>query len=222
MNTVYTDSLDSVMTDRQQVYALLARLWQKEVDDELLISLKDSNVFETDDETFDASLSMIRDYLASDEASTLDLARDYAKGFCGAGSTKMNSAYPFESVYTSPNQMLMQEARDKALEWYHQYGLTKSEDWHDCEDQLGLELEFEEYLISQYQKAREDDDQERATELLNAQRDFAREHLANWLPKFAKDANHKARTGFYRGLAKFTNSYVKSDLAALDDVIRTA
>ena len=47
-----------------------------------------------------------------------------------------------------------------------------------------------------------------------------RDHLANWMPRFAGDVDHKARTDFYRGLVRFANSYIKRDLAALDDEVR--
>lgn len=204
---------------RGEVYMLLARLFRKEIDGALLEALQESDVFETDDEAFAHGLRMMRGYLASSDASTLNLARDYAHTFCGAGSTKKSSAYPFESVYTSRDGLLMQEARDEALAWYRRFGLTKSEEWSDCEDHLALELEFMSFLTAEQVKAIERGDDVQRDELRCAQRDFAREHLANWLPRFAGDVDHKARTDFYRGLVRFANSYIKRDLAALDDEV---
>lgn len=205
---------------RGEVYALLARLFRKEVDGELLEALQKSDVFETDDEAFAHGLGMMRSYLASSDASTLDLARDYAHTFCGAGSTKKSSAYPFESVYTSREGLLMQEARDEALAWYHRFGLTKNEEWNDCEDHVALELEFVAFLAAKQAEAIEHSDTSQQDELRCAQRDFVRDHLANWMPRFAGDVDHKARTDFYRGLVRFANSYIKRDLAALDDEVR--
>lgn len=207
---------------RRLVYALLARLLRREVDEELLAALKGGDVFVSDDEAFWHSLGLIRGYLASPEATVLDLARDYAHTFCGAGSTKKSSAYPFESVYTSRDGLLMQDARDGALEWYRRFGLTKSESWFDCEDHVALELEFMGYLVGMEAEARADGRADEADGLLRSQRDFAREHLANWLPRFARDADAKARTDFYRGLARFANSYVKRDLAALEGTLAEA
>ena len=208
--------------ERRLVYALLARLLRKEVDEELLAALKEGDVFVSDDEAFEHNLGLVRGYLASPEATVLDLARDYAHTFCGAGSTKKSSAYPFESVYTSKDGLLMQDARDGALAWYRRFGLTKSESWLDCEDHVALELEFMEYLIGMEAEARAAGRADEADDLLRSQRDFAREHLANWLPRFAHDVDAKARTDFYRGLVRFANSYVKRDLAALDDALAEA
>lgn len=222
MDASNLDRLGAVMADRTLVYTLLARLFRKEVDEGLLETLKGGAVFETDDADLAAGLDLMRGYLASPEASTLDLARDYAKAFCGAGSTKRNSAYPFESVYTSENGMLMQEARDEVLKWYHRFGLSKSADWNDCEDHLGLELEFVAYLAGMCRDAAQRGDAARAEELAAAQRDFVRDHLANWLPEFDRDADHKARTGFYRGLARFTSRYVQEDLASLEGLLAPA
>ncbi len=210
-----TQDVAEVMRARREAYLLMARLFRVEVDDELLATLRSTDALTCEDERLDKALGMMRDYLASEGASTLDLARDYAKAFCGAGSTKRNSAYPFESVYTSEDGMLMQEARDGALAWYRRFGLTKAQGWHDCEDHLALELEFVAVLANDCLAALEAGDAARARELVVAQRDFVAEHLADWLPEFDRDVDRKARTSFYRGLARFTSLYVKRDLAAL-------
>lgn len=209
----------AVMRNRLEVYALLARLFNREVDDELFAALRAGDVLVGEDDGWYGAFGLMRGYLESPEASVLDLARDYAKAFCGAGSTKRNSAYPFESVYTSENGMLMQEARDEVMAWYRRFGLAKSEAWHDCEDHVALEFEFMEYLIGLAIEAEEQGNEERVDELMTAQRDFAAEHLANWVPHFAWDADHKASTDFYRGLARFASQYVKRDAAALADAL---
>lgn len=230
MEPMDQEQLVELMRNRHQVYTLLARLFRKEVDEGLLAQLKEGDILDCHDGYMGEALDMMRAYLRSDEASTLDLARDYAKAFCGAGSTKRNSAYPFESVYTSKEGYLMQEARDEVLAWYHRFGLGKNEAWNDCEDHLALELEFVAYLAGETVKElegpdpAEPDDAAAETcaltygEFIQAQRDFVRSHLVNWVPEFDRDVDHKARTDFYRGLARFTSHYTKEDLALLDDL----
>lgn len=212
-------ALDETMQTRKQVFSALSRLLGKEVDEDLLASLKADGVLQTDDEAMAKALAMVDAYLASDEASVLDLARDYAKAFCGAGSTNRDSAYPFESFYTSKERMLMQEARDDALRWYRRFGMEKNPDWHDCEDHVGVELEFAAYLVEAYCTAVADGNDERAGELLVAQRDFERDHLANWLPLFAADAQMRCRTDFYKGLTRLADVFVREDLAALESLL---
>lgn len=227
MDTIDNDQLLDLMRNRQQVYALLARLFEKEIDEGLFVQLRDGDILDCHEGSIGEALDMMRGYLRGDGACTLDLARDYAKAFCGAGSTKRNSAYPFESVYTSKEGYLMQEARDQALAWYHRFGLGKSDSWNDCEDHVALELEFVAYLagkcVEALEAAGQDGDAQqggaaRVKELLDAQRAFVGEHLVNWLPEFDRDVDHKARTDFYRGLARLTSHYAKEDLALLESL----
>jgi len=118
--------------------------------------------------------------------------------------------------------MLMQEARDQALAWYHRYGLGKSDQWHDCEDHVAVELDFLIFLINEYLHASESGEAAKAIELLQAQREFMAEHLVNWVPQFAIRTVRCARTGFYRGLASFATAYLEQDYAALVEVVNEA
>ena len=76
------------------------------------------------------------------------------------------------------------------------------------------------FLAAKQAQAIEHGDASQQDELCRAQRDCVRDHLANWMPRFAGDVDHKARTDFYRGLVRFAHSYIKRDLAALDDEVR--
>jgi TorA maturation chaperone TorD len=210
------------MLNRLHIYTLLSRLFRVEVDADLLNALKDGEILVSDG-ALSADLSegihLMKKYLNSSEASTLDLAKDYAKAFCGAGSTNKTSAYPFESVYTSADGILMQEARDDALRWYHRFGLGKSAEWHDCEDHLALELEFLTFLINEYLITIQLGNKDSVASLLRTQADFMRQHLINWVPRFVKDAIRYSNTDFYRGLASFTAAYLLQDFAALENIL---
>jgi len=210
--------LISEMQARKEICLTLSRLYGREIDEELLEALKGSVIYETDDEKLNEGLDLMRNYLASDEATELELAKDYAKTFCGAGSTNKSSAFPFESVFTSERQLLMQEARDDVLiNWYHRFGLGKSENWKDCEDHIALELEFEAFLIGKFIEAVEAQQDQEAIEYLQAQKEFIETHLLNWVPEFTVHVDHRAQTDFYRGLALFALAYLKQDYAALSD-----
>ncbi|MBQ9067621.1 MAG: molecular chaperone TorD family protein [Eggerthellaceae bacterium] len=211
--------LDDAMQARRQVFSVLSRLLGREVDEELLATLKEGGMLSSDDEALSGAIGLIEGYLASEGSSKLDLDRDYAKAFCGAGSTNKDSAYPFESFYTSKERLLMQEARDDALRWYRRFGVQKADDWHDCEDHVGVELEFVVHLIDEWRRAAAEGNEARAAELLLAQRDFERTHLANWLPLFAIDVRRRARTDFYIGLAQLADAYVAQDVATLGELV---
>ncbi len=219
MNSLKLSELSDDMLNRAQVYSVLSRLFIREVDEELLSALQKEPPFSTDTEELAEGAQLMQHYLESDEASTLDLARDYAKGFCGASSTQKTSAFPFESVYTSDAGILMQEARDDMLRWYRKYGLNKDESFHDCEDHIGLELEFFAYLISEFVAAIQAGDDDRAISLLRDQGAFMHEHLINWIPEFAHHIKMRTRTDFYQGLGIFLLAFIRQDCRDLDDLI---
>jgi len=72
-----------------------------------------------------------------------DLAVEYAGLFL---NMRLVSVAPFESVYTSPEHLLMQEARDEVLSEYRREGLDKVKDFKEPEDHIALELGFMAYL----------------------------------------------------------------------------
>ncbi|MBC5583213.1 molecular chaperone TorD family protein [Eggerthella sp. NSJ-70] len=218
MDASNTARLAESLSDRLSTYTFLAALYRTEVTERSLEALRQDGVLDCADPELDDGLRMMRTYLASPEASVLDLARDYAKTFCGAASTNKTAAYPFESVYTSESGMLMQDARDDAMRWYRRFGIAKSESWHDCEDHLALELEFMAFLIGSCRDALVEGDTRAACSLLTAQHGFLEEHLANWVPEFARHVDLRARTGFYRGLGRFTRAYVANDRRELGAV----
>lgn len=217
METMTTIDLIEDLQARQAAYGLFALLFRTEVTEEVLVALREEGALEAEG-GLDEGFSLMRAYLASDGASILDLARDYAKVFCGAASTHKTAAYPFESVYTSDNGMLMQEARDGALAWYRRYGLAKSDSWHDCEDHVALELEFEAYLLGRLIEAVAEGNAGEAARLGGAQRDFAAEHLQNWIPEFSRHVQMRSRTDFYRGLGRALGAFVRSDAAEAEAV----
>ena len=57
---------------------------------------------------------MICGYLSQADGTVLtELAVDYVRAFIGSGNDGFSAAYPYESVYTSPKRLMMQDARDE-------------------------------------------------------------------------------------------------------------
>ena len=62
---------------------------------------------------------MICGYLSQADGTVLtELAVDYVRAFIGSGNDGFSAAYPYESVYTSPKRLMMQDARDEVLVLY--------------------------------------------------------------------------------------------------------
>lgn len=211
----------AVLKGRVSTYALLSRLFRVEVDQELYDTLR-SMKFPTDtgNAQVDEGYGMICDYLGQAHQDVLtELAIDYVRVFIGSGNDGYSAAYPYESVYTSPKRLMMQDARDEVLVLYHAAGIDKQESWKEGEDHIALELEFESIIGARALEAFEQGDEERCYSLLLQQRNFLEDHLLSWYPMMADDMAKFPRTGFYRGLGVLTSGYLESDLDFLNDVL---
>jgi TorA maturation chaperone TorD len=93
---------------------------------------------------------------------------------------------PYESAY------LEGELHGQAV-WdlpslYGQWGIEVAD---DDADHAGAELEFQAFLLSLATR-----------ESLKAARQFHREHLSRWIPRFGADVAREARLTFYRSLGR--------------------
>lgn len=213
--------LIELLEQRGVTYALLARLYEKEVDAELLDEMHGCTYpVVTGNEHLDKGYYQIAKYLSNLwEDSLSELSVDFGTVFIGQGMDSYSAAYPQESVYTSEKRLIMQEARDEVLAIYRAYGIVKDESWKECEDHISLELQFERVLndrtVELIRASKIDD----AVELLEAQRGFLADHLNSWAPMMTEDVRKFAQTDFYQGLAELTDGFLEADEAFLDDLL---
>ncbi|MBU5404795.1 molecular chaperone TorD family protein [Paraeggerthella hongkongensis] len=214
-------SFVDVLRGRMATYQFLSRLFRVEVDQELYDTLLAMRFpANTGNDLVDEGYRLICGYLSRADGPVLtELAVDYVHAFIGSGNDGFSAAYPFESVYTSPKRLMMQDARDEVLVLYHAAGLDKQESWKEGEDHIALELEFEQILIERAVAACEADDEDACFKLLLSQRNFLEDHLLAWYPMMAKDMEKFPKTDFYRGLGKLTLGFLQNDLEFLDAVL---
>lgn len=219
MTTTPTEEVCSAIQDRTEAYRFLARLYRIEADEDLLGIITNLEIALEDNDTgseMTEGAKLWWEYLGQSKPNMLlDLARDYAKVFCGACSTRGQSAYPFESVYTSEERLLMQDARDEVIEQYRAAGFMAKESWHEPEDHIALELEFMARLSEQTFDALKKGEPDTADALLRWQSEFLEQHLLNWVPAFVEDIARLASTDFYRGLALITSGFLSADFEFL-------
>ncbi len=130
-----------------------------------------------------------------------DLLWEYTRLFIGP--YRLPSP-PWESVYTSPKRLLMQEAYDAVLDLHREAGLTIP-DPHIHADHIGSELNF---LAVLYERAESGTgDEGKAAEM--AER-FLSEHLRKWVPAFSGDLEAAAEMDLYRELSRATRATVAS------------
>ena len=132
-----------MMTARAAIYRFLARLIQTEPDNEYLTVLKSVSL---SDMGFKGNLGEIArrfdEYMKKSEDEET-LAVDFAKTILGAGISEAAAAFPYESVYTSPKRIIMQDAWVKMHEMISSQGIKVVGDTTNLmEDHLSVELNY--------------------------------------------------------------------------------
>jgi len=209
----------ALISNRENLYRLLARLYRIEVDEPLLRQLSEMGFpAECDEPELAEGYRMLTDWLRNPGNDPLtDLAVDFARIFLGAGVYEGVAASPYESVYTSKERLIMQEARDQVFAIYRARGLYPDAELEIPEDHIALELEFLAHLCRETLQA--GDDQARVSALLREQKEFIEQHPAKWVPAFCADIEKCASTGFYRAVGKITLGFLNMDHAILEDIL---
>jgi anaerobic sulfite reductase subunit A len=210
----------ALMENRENLYHFLGRIYRLEIDQTFLDQMK---VMSFPPECGEAELALgyrlLESYLQRPGLDPLtDLAVDYAKVFLGAGMSEGDAAYPYESIYTSTERLIMQEARDKVVALYRAKGLDKDKALDYPEDHLALELEFMWRLCEETRHALAAQDWAAVAASLQEQRDFLTQHLRNWVPAFCADIQKCSKTDFYKAVGNITNGYLRMEQSILDDL----
>lgn len=216
---------EELFSNRCSMYGFLARIYREEVDPDLLDRMTDMDLsVEVDTPEIDAGYAMLKRFLeVPRESAITDLSMDYARIFLGAGVAGTNGAYPYESVYTNADRLVMQDARDEVLQLYREEGLDRAQEFNEPEDHLALELEFMAYLCQRTAAALKEGDNGNALNYLQKQQEFLAKHLLAWVPAFCEDVQRLAREDLYKAVAKITVGYLNMErelIAELMDEIR--
>lgn len=215
------EEMAEMLRARSATYLLLSRLFHKEVDQALLDDMHDSLYpVATGDADIDKGYLYISTYLSNLWSESLrQLKVDYARCFLGQGVDGYSAAYPYESVYTSPKRLMMEEARREVMHTYHVWSVDKDPNWREGEDHISLELLFESIMGNRAAAALEEGNAGEARKILQGAADFLDEHLVSWYPMLAADMHRFAKTKFYDGLAYLTQGFITTDLQFLQDLL---
>jgi TorA maturation chaperone TorD len=139
------------------------------------------------------------------DAFLRDLQWDYTRLFIGI---KRLLAPPYESVYTSPEHLVMQQSTREVRGHYGRAGLEIERLYEQPDDHVGLELAFMALLCRQAAAAIEAGESPRCAELLQWQKEFYVRHLSVWLPRFCEDVLKHAETDLFRGAARLLQGFL--------------
>jgi TorA maturation chaperone TorD len=134
-----------------------------------------------------------------------NLSVAYAQLFVGPFNIQ---AAPWASLYLDPEQRLMGQASQYAIQAYAEAGLGPSSGRKDPPDHIMHELEFMYYLVFQEATTGE-------TAWRDRQRRFWNEHLGQWLPKLAQAVRIAELDPYYGALAEFLRGFADLEDALL-------
>ncbi len=213
------ETYKKLMVNRRNLYHLFSRLFQSEVDEEFLkvlekvqfpVNRKENALTE-----FQDALLRLNEYFEYDAGESIeDLAADYAKTFLSAGNAAGKAAFPYESVYTSPKRIMMQDAWNQMCDLFEIKGVAKDDMCQDLlEDHIAMQLDFMAFLCDETSELTE------TLAGLEEQREFLNTHLLNWVPEFCLDIKEHADTEFYRMVGQLTTGFLQLDSFILDSMI---
>ncbi|MCL4491899.1 MAG: molecular chaperone TorD family protein [Nitrospirae bacterium] len=132
-----------------------------------------------------------------------DLLWEYTRLFVGPYKLPCP---PWESVYTSPKKLMMQDAYSGVRQLYEEAGLAiNSPDV--MADHIGMELNF---LAVLFQKMHDEPGRRNYhTDIIER---FVGEHVMKWVSRFAQDMKEAADSRFYKALAQITRDFI-ADMA---------
>lgn len=209
-----------LMKSRESHYRFLAELYKTEISEKMLEGFTKLDFESLSTTAMGDGYALVKKYLDNKPVDPVtDLAVDFARVFLGAGIVQKELiSAPYESVYTSPERLIMQDARDQVLHIYRENGVAKAQGFDVPEDHLAIELEFMAHLCVKTAEAYEEDHFSVAEQLIEVQKNFIDEHLLNWVPKFGEEVSRFARTDFYRGIISITLAFLQMDKDVLNDI----
>jgi TorA maturation chaperone TorD len=210
-----------ILQNRVSTYGFLSHVYRQEVTASFLADLMAQLAGEADGEADSEGYRTLREYIARIDRGDIDkvqvdLASEYAALFLSIGRKPVS---PYESVYTSPERLVMQRARDEVVAEYRKEGLDRIEEFREPEDHIAIELEFMAYLCQKAAKAIEAGDRAEATKAFQKQQEFLQKHLLVWVPTFCRDVQQATETGFYKGIAQITAEHLAMERDTVDELL---
>lgn len=213
------DEMAGFFAESAGVYTFLSQVFFKELTAEAVEALAGFECPEdVENEKLAQGYAMVRRYLsfASDDART-QLACEYARVFLAAGvyTPKRDTAIPYESVFTSEERIVMQDARDDAVARYAADGFQVNPGLHEPEDHLSFELEYLAHMSRRAAAAAEAGDAAALAHNVARQAEFIDGHLLNWVGRLREAAQGYAKLTFYIGMLLIAEGTLEESRAAL-------
>lgn len=232
------EELACIMDGCAAFYRFSSNALLHEFTKEQIAELKEMGVPEDASPAARDAFGAIKRYLAHCGADPrTDLAVDYARVFLSAGVYDGLTAEPYESVFTSEDQLLMQDSRDDAVRIYRQQGIEVDPELHMPEDHLGLELDFIATMASRtaalLREANQGEgggsseggatnnaepDYSAVAEAARVQADFIEQHILNWIDALIEKVDEFSKLPLYPALMRIIKDQAAQDLVLMREV----
>jgi len=195
---------------RSQLYLLLARIFQSEIDKSFFEHLNDPEIKDTLE-----SLDIDLDPLNSDQdpEHILEILREeYAYLFLGPGK----HIAPYESVQLKRGAgLLMGKETVEVCQFIKDAGFDFTASDGKIPDHISIELEFLGHLAEAEAKALEADKMVEYLAYIGWQHKFITTHLGKWTPDFSRRVKARASVPFYKSFAAILPRFIASEKAWL-------
>ncbi|MFQ6001686.1 MAG: molecular chaperone [Anaerolineae bacterium] len=222
----YADRMDLARA-RADLYYFLGGLYSKPPSEGFLQQAKNENFAQHLRHVFGRQASSMLRYLAQIGdviQAQRELKLEYDALFRVPG---VHYIHPYESVYrdrcsgegiTKPG-LVWGESTAAVSRAYAQAGTQISKETKELPDFIGLELNFMGFLCEGEAQAWEGENEEEAYRYRTLQKEFLSQHLATWAYDLCRSQFDKARSDFYRGLARMTESYIQEEEKGIETTL---
>ena len=135
----------------------------------------------------------------------LALCADFADVFLG---NNKSSAPPYESVFTSEDGHLMQEAYQQMTALLSEHNININEKYSEPADHIAIQLDFMGNLVLM---TLESETEAEIRQNFAKQHNFLQTHLLNWLPDFEMKVKDCDKFGFYAAVVELLLAFAQLD-----------
>lgn len=151
------------------------------------------------------------------ETTALDLAHDeYTRLFYGPNKL---CAYPFETAYRERKPIILSANTLAVRRYYEMYGYECAAKGTVAEDHVSIMCSYMAKLSERTNAEFDCGNRDETVGLLQTQRAFIAEHMANWLPEFASNQALDEKAETYPILSAALSDFVLIDLGFIDEAL---
>ena len=206
---------------RAAFYDLLAAIYFRPLTAEQIDNIAGIDWSEYADlnELFADGVNDVSRYLRKRNSGTRqELAVDFTSAFAGTQSWKGRYAVPYESVHTSEEGLMFQEAYHEVFQLYKANRVAKAEGYDFPHDHLSFMCEFLVVLSERIAAVLEAGGDAEALAQVRVSRASLADHILSWFDTFQDLALLLLQTRFYRGILKISKGFFLEDAELLDSM----